>query len=142
MSTKTFSIKAAAAELGLSEVYVRRAIQTGKLATTKTQVGDTEVWRHEISEETLNAWRKDAGARSTRTDGRNKYTVYATSEELAAFKAWLVESKSKMVLERANSPEKTKANYQKNKMKRAQKKAQAKAQKQADIKAIADTVAK
>jgi transposase-like protein len=117
-----YSIKAAAAKLGLSEVYVRRMIQQGKLVTEKTRVGDTEIWRHEITEETLTAWRKEAGARSTRTDGRNKFTLYATVEELTAIQKFLATSKNNAVIERANKPEDTKRRYAAQKARRAAKK--------------------
>ena len=136
MEPKSFSIKAAAAVLGLSEVYVRRMIQSGKLETTKVQVGDTEVWRHEISEETLAAWRKDAGAHTARIDGRNKFVLYATAEELKAIQALFVANKITAPIERANTPEDTKKRYAAQKVKKAAKKALLAAQKAADIKAI------
>jgi hypothetical protein len=125
---KRFSIKSAAAALDLSEVYIRRMIQQGKLATIKTQIGDTEVWKHEIEEAELNKWRKGAGTRTSRTDGRSKYTLYATAEELKSIQGLLATHKVAAVVERANKPEDTKRRYAAQKARRMAKKAAAKAQ--------------
>lgn len=125
MATKTYSIKAAASALGLSEVYIRRMIQHGKLATTKVQVGDTEVWRHEIAEAELNKWRKSSSTRTQREDGRNKFVMYATSDELAKIQKLLAANNVHAVIERANKPEETKKRYAKMKAKRLLKKSMA-----------------
>jgi excisionase family DNA binding protein len=124
----SFTIKEAAIELGLSTVYIRRMIQNGKIATVKTQVGDTEVWRHEIAAAELAKWRKDAGSRTTRTDGRNKYALYATAEELAEINEWLAENENGAIVERANRPEDVKKRYAAQKARKAAKKAAAKLQ--------------
>jgi hypothetical protein len=125
--SKLYSIKSAAAELNLSEVYIRRMIQTGKLATTKTQVGDTEVWKHMISEETLTAWRKNSSAKTSRDDGRSKFTLYATAAELAQIQKLLQANKVTAIIERANKPEDTKRRYAKAKARRIAAKAAKKA---------------
>jgi excisionase family DNA binding protein len=124
---KRYTIKQAAAALDLSEVYVRRMIQQGKLETVRTQVGDTEVWRHEISESTLNEWRKSAGSRSSRSDGRTKFTLYATPDELKTIVELFKANKVQAPIERANKPEDTKRRYAAQKARRAAKKATAKA---------------
>jgi excisionase family DNA binding protein len=121
----SYTIKAAAASLGLSEVYVRRMIQKGKLETVKARVGDTEVWRHEIPAEVLAEWRNSAGQRSTRDDGRNKYTLYATAEELATIQALFKTNKVEAPIGRSNTPEATKKHYLAQKAKKMAKKAAA-----------------
>jgi len=125
-STKRFSIKQAAAELNLSEVYIRRMIQNGKLPTIKTQVGDTEIWRHEIDETTLAKWRSSAQTRTSRNDGRGKYTIYLTKAELARMQSILAEAKMTVPFEKANKPEDVKRRYAQQKARRAAKKAAAK----------------
>lgn len=84
-STKTvLTLKEVVEMSGLSPVYVRRAILTGKLASTKVPVGDTAVLRHEIALADFEAWRASTGTRGRRSDGRSKYTLYGTPEEVAA----------------------------------------------------------
>jgi hypothetical protein len=134
METKqqsAYSIKAASAELGLSEVYIRRMIQQGKIATTKEQVGDTEVWRHVIAAETLNEWRNGSSVHTTRNDGRSKFVCYATTTELEAISKFLVTSKNGAIIEKANKPEDVKRRYAKSKARRAAKKEAARLAKQA-----------
>ena len=121
MSEDSNTIKNVSKRLGLSEVYVRRMIQQGKLETVKVQVSEN-VWRHEIPETVLQEWRNKSSAHTTRTDGRNKYTVYATTDEIEAFKAWLAESGNQMKVMKANPTEVTKKRYQNNKLKRLAKK--------------------
>ena len=123
----TYGIKTAAQKLGLSEVYIRRMIQQGKIQTTKVQVGDSEVWKHEISEATLTAWRNSAGTHTVRQDGRNKFVMYATPEELTALQALATEAKIGAVIEKANKPDDVKKRYAAQKQRRMAKKAEAKA---------------
>lgn len=122
-----YTIKEAAASLNLSEVYVRRMIQQGKLATTKRPVGDTEIWRHEIAAEELTAWRTNASTHTTRNDGRSKNLLYATSEELAKITKLMVENDIEAIIEKANKPEDVKRRYAKSKARRMAKKAAMKA---------------
>jgi len=106
-STKAdaLSIKEAAEASGLSNVYIRRAILTGKLPSTKVQVGDTEVMRHEIAVEDFNAWRASTASRSRRDDGRGKYTVYASPEEYAEIVELLKEKELETPIGKANDRE-------------------------------------
>jgi hypothetical protein len=136
-NSKSYSIKSAAAELNLSEVYIRRMIQQGKLPTVKAQVGDSEVWRHEISAEVLEAWRKGASVHTVRTDGRSKFTLYATAAELAAIQQLLTANSIGAVVEKANKPEDVKRRYAKSKIRRAAKKAALKAVAQSASKPVA-----
>jgi hypothetical protein len=117
-----YSIKDASKALNLSEVYIRRMIQQGKLATTKVQVADTEVWKHMISESTLAAWRKSSSTRTSRNDDRSKFTLYATAAELAQITKLLQSNKIEAIIERANKPEDTKRRYAKAKAARIAKK--------------------
>jgi len=63
-----YTIPQAAQKLGLSECRVRRAIQQGELHTVKVKVTE-KVWRHEITEDSLTAWRKNVKKQTKRTDG-------------------------------------------------------------------------
>lgn len=122
-----FSIKTAAQETGLSEVYIRRAIQMKKLPTQKVQVGDTEVYKHMITKDDLEKWRNGSGTHSVRTDGRNKFVMYATPDELAKIQQFIAEQKIGAVVDKANKPEDVKRRYQAQKARKAAAKAQAKA---------------
>ena len=86
---------------GLSPVYVRRAILTGKLPSTKVPVGDTAVLRHEIALADFEAWRKGTGHRGRRSDGRGKYTLYGTPEEVDAIKALIAEANANVSIDKA-----------------------------------------
>jgi len=78
----TLTIPQAALALGLSEHYVRKAVRSGKLPTTKVATtADGKTWRHEITREALEAWRNTSVTR-TREDGRNKFVVYMSPEEV------------------------------------------------------------
>ena len=85
---KVFTIKTAAKELGLSEVYIRRAVRSKDLATQLVPVSKgSKTERHEIKESILMEWRATRGSGSRREDGRNKFVLYANSEtELGTIK--------------------------------------------------------
>jgi hypothetical protein len=119
---QNYSIKQASSLLGLSEVYIRRMIQLGKLETTKVAISDN-VWRHEISEEVLNVWRNKAVQRTQRKDGRNKFVIYANAAELAKLQSLLETNQMNLPLERSNKPEQTKKSYLRRKAKLAAKSA-------------------
>ena len=128
MNDKTqFSIKEAAAEYQLSEVYLRRMILQGKIPSKKVPVGDTEILRHVIQKVDLEAWRQNSSVRTVRQDGRGKNLLYATAPELEAIQKFLVSSKNGAVIEKANKPEDVKRRYAAAKVRRLQKKAEAKA---------------
>ena len=98
----SYSIKEAAELTGLSTVYIRRAILKGKLNSTKVQVGDTSVMRHEISASDLEVWRASVKAAPRREDGRGKFTLYATPEELQKIQDLLEKDGIESPLGRAN----------------------------------------
>jgi excisionase family DNA binding protein len=121
------SIKTAAQLLGLSEVYIRRMIQQGKIKTNRVQVGDSDIWRHEIPADVLEAWRKSSAVHTVRTDGRSKFVMYATAAELNTIKEFIAKSNLGTVIDKANKPEDVQKRYAAQKARRAQKKAEAKA---------------
>ncbi len=110
MNEKRYTIKAAAEALNLSEVYIRRMIHQKKLQTVKVAVNES-VWRHEIAESELNKWRKSTSTRTTREDGRNKYTLYANEAEFAQIQKLIASAKIGAIVERANKPEDVKKRY-------------------------------
>jgi hypothetical protein len=118
-SSKTYSIKAAANKLNLSEVYIRRLISQDKLETNKVYIS-TQVWRHEITEEALLALEaKHTQTRTMRNDGRNKYTVYANAAEFAKLTQIAKVDLPSMIIEKANKPQDTKKRYLAQKAKKA-----------------------
>jgi hypothetical protein len=87
--TKTsYTIRQAAAKLQVSEMYLRKQINVGKLPTTKVQITEN-VWRHEISQADLDAFKNRTSNRSSRNDGRNKFVVYLSHTEEAQLRAQL-----------------------------------------------------
>lgn len=77
----TFTIREAAAKLNVSEMYVRKLIKQGKIESDLKAIPGTKIQRHEISEESLEDYANSASNRSSREDGRNKFTAYFTPEE-------------------------------------------------------------
>lgn len=102
-TTKTtmYGIKDACKLLGLSEVYVRRMILKGIIPTTKVEIR-TNTFKHLISEDDLNIWRESVKGRSRREDGRSKFTLYASIEELAQIQALLEENSIESPVIRSN----------------------------------------
>lgn len=101
VSEKKYSIKEAAAELGLSVCYVRRMILKGRIQTTQVQIA-TNTFKHQIAESTLNEWRSSVSKRTHRSDGRGKYVMYATPAEYAAAMKLIGEGEIGVEVKRAN----------------------------------------
>lgn len=102
VKAETFTLKEAAVELGLSDVYVRRALMTGKLVSTKEPVSpESKTMRHIITREALNAWRSNTGTmRIHRADGRARFQMYATKEELEAVKTMLADTNNGALIQK------------------------------------------
>lgn len=82
------TIRQTAQQMNVSEMYVRKLIKEGKLQSSLEVIPGTKIERHNISEASIIAFQKRASNRSSRDDGRNKFTLYATPKELEAiFKA-------------------------------------------------------
>jgi hypothetical protein len=80
----TLTINEAALFSGLSPVYIRRAILDKKLSAVKEPIAEgSKTVRNVITMESFKAWRAEAGAHTKREDGRNKYVLYASTEEIA-----------------------------------------------------------
>ena len=102
MNTK-LSIKEVCSKYGLSEVYVRRMILKGKLASEKVEIA-TNTYKHMIAIEEVERWRKASqGKGSRRGDGRNKFTLYATPEEIAQIQKLIGEAKIESQIVRSNA---------------------------------------
>ena len=79
MAEKVFTINTLAAEFGLSQVYVRRAVREKALPTTLVPLKKgSKINRHEITEADANLWRASVANRSRREDGRSKMTLYVS----------------------------------------------------------------
>lgn len=100
------TIKGICKKFELSEVYVRRMIQHGKLQTTKELVpGTTNIFRHVVDEEEVIRWRKNTVSRgSKRSDGRTKYNLYGNLEEIEKIKKLLQENGIESPVIRSNPP--------------------------------------
>jgi hypothetical protein len=103
-SSKTYSIKEVCNKIGISEVYLRRMILEGKIPTTKHRVSEN-VWRHEIAESEVSKLqeRRVTGVHHTRTDGRNKYTIYLNPQELTLVNQFIVDNKLGSNVVRSNN---------------------------------------
>jgi excisionase family DNA binding protein len=124
MSNKSYSIKEVSSLLSLSEVYVRRMIQQGKLKSTLVQINDSEVKKHMIDEKDLEIWRKNSQSHSSRKDDRNKFTIYLNQEELVKVTSLL--KNLNIEIERSNKPQDSKRRYQAMKLKKQSLKSKSK----------------
>jgi|GEM_PF-6725087 len=97
------SIKEVCAKFGLSEVYVRRMILKGKLQSEKVLIA-TNTYKHLIAIEEVERWRKASnGAGSRRDDKRNKFTIYATPDEIAEVQKLIEKAKIESPIVRSNA---------------------------------------
>lgn len=96
------TIKEAAAEFGLSTVWIRRMVHQGALEVIRVQVGDTKVERIEIARKSIEA--RATGSKSRRDDGRNKFTLYATPDEFEKLTELLEANGIASPVARANPP--------------------------------------
>jgi hypothetical protein len=98
-----FTIKTAAEKLNLTEFYVRKCIREGKIEAELEQIGATQVERWVITEKALEEFaNRPKQAVGKRDDGRNKFTIYLTPEELEALSEWLADNP--VPFGRANPP--------------------------------------
>lgn len=96
------SIKEVAQKYELSEVYVRRMILKGVIPTEKILIAKN-TYKHLIDENWIIEWRKRTASKGrTRKDGRNKYTLYGTKEEIEQIQNLLAENKVESILQRTN----------------------------------------
>lgn len=83
-----YTINEAASKMNLTPFYVRKCIREGKIQSELEQIGETKVKRHRISEEEITRFEsRDKKQVGKRDDGRNKYTIYLTTEEFAELTA-------------------------------------------------------
>jgi len=92
----SYSIREAAKYLKVSEMYLRKKVNDGTLKTSKVQVlGD--IWRHQIAQADLDAFKARTNNRSSRDDGRNKFVVYLSKTEEATVRGLLKANKLEAV---------------------------------------------
>lgn len=101
MNEKQYGIEEVAQIAGLTVGYVRRAIQKGKLATSKVTIANN-TFKHFVSETELNRWRATSETRTQRNDGRNKYTLYGTPAEVAKLMKLIEANKLETPIKRSN----------------------------------------
>jgi hypothetical protein len=106
---KVLTLKQAVAQSELSMIYIRRAINEGKLPATKEQIGSTKVYRNVIKVSDFEAWRASRGTRTRREDGRNKFDLYATPDELEKLANLCKEHNIECPIKRSNAKGKNKA---------------------------------
>lgn len=106
----SFSIRESSKKLGVSEMYLRKCILEDKIHTTHVAISD-KVWRHEISEDELAKFKVRSSNRSSRDDGRNKFTIYLSKSEEVKIRELLKTNnldKVGALLQRANPSNSTK----------------------------------
>ncbi len=117
------SLDEAAKILGFTKLYTRTLVRRGKLKTKKVQVGPaSQVWKHMVLRSDVEDYGKGAArkVRSSRLDGRYRYTMYASPEELEEIKRILFENKLGEVADLIVHPTNTSA-YRRRKQKAAAK---------------------
>lgn len=77
---KKFSIRSAASQLKVSEMYLRKMLSQGKIISEKEYISE-KVWRHTISEDELKRFSEKTSVKTSREDSRNKFVIYLTSKE-------------------------------------------------------------
>lgn len=95
------SIKDVCAESELSMVYVRRMIQKGVLKTTKVTLDSGKGFKHMIRREDFLQWR-ETSSHNRRTDGRGRYVLYGTSDEITKLTEMVKESGLGVIITRQN----------------------------------------
>lgn len=82
-SEKMYDLKEAAVYLGCNEMYTRKLVSSGKIASVKvpTKVGSATM-KYLVAESALDEWKNASRKGSARSDGRNKWIVYASKEEI------------------------------------------------------------
>lgn len=101
---KRFTINQLAEKVELSPCYVRRMIHQGKLESKMVNISP-KVQRHEITMTQYKTFRSKTSIRTTRNDGRNKFTVYLTSNEEVKMRKNLIsnnQSEVEKLLSRTN----------------------------------------
>jgi len=101
---QVLTLKQAVALSGLSMIYIRRAINEGKLPASKEQVGTTNVYRNIIKTPDFEAWRASRNAKTRREDGRNKFDLYATATEYEKLSALCKANGLELPIKRAHTP--------------------------------------
>lgn len=92
-------IKEWAAESGLSEVYIRRMVNKGVLPSHKVVITEGGVEKNLITREDFEAFRATRN-HSQRTDGRNRFLLYATKDELERISAMFAENGIEALVEK------------------------------------------
>src|SRR4030042_2214823 len=77
---EAFSLREASAYSSKSEMYLRKCVTSGPLPSKMVTVTGN-IKRHEIAKVDLDAFLARTSNRSSREDGRNKYTIYMTGAE-------------------------------------------------------------
>jgi hypothetical protein len=96
------SINDIAHEFDLSAMYVRNAIRTGVLATVMVPINpESKTMKHLVERDIVIAWRASRAGHSRRADGRSKFTMYATAEELARVQQLLSDNAIETPIEKA-----------------------------------------
>lgn len=85
MTERQYDIKEAADALGFSQIYIRTLIRRGTIPTTKVPLAEGSlVTRHMISQSELDRFLHELPHKSRRSDGRNKFIMYARPDEYSA----------------------------------------------------------
>lgn len=98
-STNEQGIKEWSKESGLSEVYIRRMVNKGVIPSHKVVITEGGVEKNMITREDFETFRKTRN-HSQRTDGRNRFLLYVTPEELEKIQELLTENGIESIIEK------------------------------------------
>jgi ribosomal protein S8 len=82
VATKEYSIVELSRITETNEQFLRKLIREGRIKTRKVQIRDTMVEKHMILGQSVLDYADSTKTRTSRDDGRNKYTLYANPAEL------------------------------------------------------------
>lgn len=99
-------IKEVCERYGLSQVYVRRMILKGTIPTTKVEIGKN-TFKHVMNVTDIEKWREASQNRSKRQDGRGRYILHATLEEIDQLQQLLDENDLNVLITRQNKVKNT-----------------------------------
>jgi hypothetical protein len=94
---------------GLSQMRINGAVRDGKLRSHMEPLNDTKTEHRMFDPADVAEWRANTATHSRRADGRGKFTMYATPEELEAVNKVLKANELEVPIQRANKVKATKA---------------------------------
>jgi hypothetical protein len=102
VATSEYSIREVVSLTGVNEQFLRKLIRDGRIQTVKRQIRDTKVEKHVIPGQSILNYANSSVTRTSRKDGRNKYTLYANAAEIEKIQSLLKKAGIEIPLMKTN----------------------------------------